>query len=1129
LAIFNRTNICLLLRKKSDSLVKLDTMLEEKMRIFSNFAIALRLKADFDQHATISNAMLPCWIGLQMVTFSKFAVNVQIENNFECELSGWKLLIELRPVIIFAGHIQENNFQTVNEVVDLPLIESKSSTCVDVVLWDIFKSPIMQVRCFLMRIFEHPISNESLFYKVQIGEKIITLIDCMIGSSDAIKNKYTTENFACYRHLHAAGHVAGEANKANVVLKFEQNFFTTLFKCDNFNSTAASILPLLLPCLSSPTDNTRRRDSSSCSFTLGIFNSVRFTVNSASDASSRVDFQICLEGCDCGILMSLLLATLLINLIMKFQSKRQIISMQRFADPSILETVRADVKKALELCNKKNLDSHSDADESSLYSIPGFTDSFFKDPLLIKKHKLLLSILFVPLPGYGVDLHVKSAVPFNISKNSFEAMSKVKNFEDVICTKISVKPSNTRKLDLSNSSTQVPCRQEVNSYSQTENESKAVQTDGQNPTVRLTNANLISDDKLLVSFLNRAERTLLTAVRRSENYGKIISAGHGTAYQIRNAKLIQSLTSDNMKNMPISAIAYNCNGSLVAATYAYSNHESWCFHESMVCLWTTASGGSGEMPNCCLLSTSCYNDLCFHPSNPSLLALAQRNGKVEVADISGKATLDGERNHILITGVNCVGWKNADTVLCGSSEGVVALVRCGRDRRLQLWSSFSVSLASLPKALRAGKYPWKMKTSISRVASLARDSDEVVVATETGALLLCDAKCDWHSNETYANSIQPAVVKDDAVRLCLDHHCGPVSDLASADFAYGGLFSSAGTDGRLKFYLNSKLIKLYQFDIAKFVLSIAWFHVWPLHFVCLLRDGHVELHNLLTESNLPVFAFRAFDGQLNSGRVVCNPIMPNILLISSDQNQPKLYRLEATVQPVPNGRAALTQLCSQSVKRCIVVLNHLHENQYLSSLLPYVMEGMESSECSVELNFPIDKHLIMSDREFFLAFMLKNFMDIGIRLEVQFVAEKLKSLPRIIREKVDAFIGDGDLKTSISACSYIFKLDGGSIELINENTMNVLVALNNMIWNHPNHMVPLSEFLESMRNTDMSEKLQTLFSITDELSFLDFMQKYQAMFQLFSEPAIGIWIIAIDRLPFYYEIQALVERALPDF
>ncbi|KRY83280.1 WD repeat-containing protein 34 [Trichinella pseudospiralis] len=1103
------------LKEESDSLVKLDTMLEEKMRVFSNFAIALRLKADFDQHATISNAMLPCWISLQMVTFSKFAVNVQIENNFECELSGWKLLIELRPMVIFAGHIQENNFQTVNEVLDLPLIESKSSTCVDVVLWDIFKSPIMQVRCFLMRIFEHPISNESLFYKVQIGEKIITLIDCMIGSSDAIKNKYTIENFSCYRHLHATGHAAGEANIANVVLKFGQNFFTTLFKCDNFNSTAASILPLLLPCLSSPTDNTRRRDSSSSSFTLDIFNLVRFTVNSSSDASSGWDFQICLEGCNCNVLMPLLLATLLINLIMKFQSKRQIISMQRFVDPSILETVRADVKKALELCNKKNLDSQSDADESSLYSIP-FCFQFClcrcQATALTCTSNLLLLL-------------------FNISKNSLEAMSKVKNFEDVICTKISVKPSHTRKLDLSNSSTQVPCRQAVNSYSQTENESKAVQTDGQNSTVRLTNANLTSDDKLLMSFLNRAERTLMTAVRRSENYGKIISDGRGTTSQIRNAKLIQNLTFDNLKNMPISAIAYNCNGSLVAATYAYSNHESWCFHESMVCLWTTASGGSGEMPNCCLLSTSCYNDLCFHPSNPSLLALAQRNGKVEVADVSGKATLDSERNHILITGVNCIGWKNADTVLCGSSEGVVTLVRCGRDRKLQLWSSFSISLASLPKALRAGQYPWKMKTSISRVASLAHDSDEVVVATETGALLLCDAKCDWHSDETYANSIQPAVVKDDAVRLCLDHHCGPVSDLASPDFACGGLFSSAGTDGMLKFYLNSKLIKLYQFDIAKFVLSIAWFHVWPLHFVCLLRDGHVELHNLLTESNMPAFAFRAFDGQLNSGRVVCNPILPNILLISSDQNQPKLYRLEATVQPVPNWRAALTQLCSH---RSIVVLDHLHENQYLSFLYLHGILGMfcwysDAILFDSKWNFPIDEHLIMSDREFFLAFMLKNFMEIGIRLELQFVAEKLKSLPRNIREKVDAFIGDGDLKTSIKACSYIFKLDGGSVELINENIMNVLVALNNMIWNHPNHMVPLSEFLQSMQNSDMSEKLKTLFSITDELSFLDFMKKYQAMFQLFSEPAIGMWIIAVDRLPFFYEIQALIEKALPDF
>ncbi|XP_003372077.1 hypothetical protein Tsp_05701 [Trichinella spiralis] len=633
-------------------------------------------------------------------------------------------------------------------------------------------------------------------------------------------------------------------------------------------------------------------------------------------------------------------------------------------------------------------------------------------------------------------------------------MGKVKNFEDVICTKISVKPLNARKLDLSNSSTQVPCRQAVNSYSQTEKESKAVQTDGQKATVRLTNSNLTTDDKLaVVSFLNRAERILLTAMRRSENYGKILSAGRVSGSQIRNAKLMQNLTLDNLKNMPISAIAYNCNGSLIAATYAYSNHESWCFHESMVCLWTTVSGGGGELvnskPNCCLLSTSCYNDLCFHPFNGSLIALAQRNGKVEVADVSAKTTLDGERNHILITGVNCVGWKNADTLFCGSSDGVVTLLRCGRDRRLQLWSSFSVSLASLPKAMRIGQFPSKMKTSISRVISLARDSDEVVVATETGALLLCDAKSDRRSNETYANSFQTAVVRSDAVRLCLDHHCGPVSDLASADFAYDGLFSSAGTDGRLKFYLNSKLFKLYQFDIAKFVLSIAWFHACPMHFVCLLRDGHVELHNLLlTESDMPIFAFRAFDGQLSSGRVVCNPILPNILLISSDQNQPKLYRLEGTVQPVPNWRAALTQLCSQ---------------------------------------------------------------------------------PRDVRQRVEAFIGDSDLRTCIRACSYIFKLEGDFIELVNENIMNVLVALNNMIWNQPNHMVPLNKFIGSMETCKMSTNLKTFLDITDEMSFIDFMEKYQTMFQLFSEPSTGIWIIATDHLPFYYEIQSLIEMALPDF
>ncbi|KAL1245318.1 L-tyrosine:2-oxoglutarate aminotransferase amt1 [Trichinella spiralis] len=122
----------------------------------------------------------------------------------------------------------------------------------------------------------------------------------------------------------------------------------------------------------------------------------------------------------------------------------------------------------------------------------------------------------------------------------------------------------------------------------------------------------------------------------------------------------------------------------------------------------------------------------------------------------------------------------------------------------------------------------------------------------------------------------------------------------------------------------------------------------------------------------------------------------------------------------------------------------------------------------------------MSDREFFLAFMMKNFMQIGIRLDVDFVEEKRKSLPRDVRQRVEAFI-------------------------VNENIMNVLVALNNMIWNQPNHMVPLSKFIGN------------------------FMEKYQTMFQLFSEPSTGIWIIATDHLPFYYEIQSLIEMALPDF
>jgi len=82
-------------------------------------------------------------------------------------------------------------------------------------------------------------------------------------------------------------------------------------------------------------------------------------------------------------------------------------------------------------------------------------------------------------------------------------------------------------------------------------------------------------------------------------------------------------------------MAWNSNGSSLAAAYGKTNHVTWCEHCSIVSIWQVFRRDYDPKKAQIEIEVSnCLTSVAFHPTDPLILAGGTLNGEIYLWNIS---------------------------------------------------------------------------------------------------------------------------------------------------------------------------------------------------------------------------------------------------------------------------------------------------------------------------------------------------------------------------------------------------------------------------------------------------------------------------------------------------------------
>uniref|UniRef100_A0A5S6QBU0 Anaphase-promoting complex subunit 4 WD40 domain-containing protein n=1 Tax=Trichuris muris TaxID=70415 RepID=A0A5S6QBU0_TRIMR len=238
------------------------------------------------------------------------------------------------------------------------------------------------------------------------------------------------------------------------------------------------------------------------------------------------------------------------------------------------------------------------------------------------------------------------------------------------------------------------------------------------------------------AFLKRAVPSLITEIEQKRIIDDWLTRSESLWLERTcSCSLKCSLKPAEVKLNHISAITWNCSGSILAVSYGYKSHENWCFHESAIAAWSTINLTPKECkPDWYFPAVECYVDISFHPSSGKLLAAGLFNGIIQLYELStsgGSRLVDQTTEEKAQPQLKSLHWlcveANRTYLASCSANGITQLYLFTTERKLKLDRSFVITQERLPRVIR-GSVHSNWPAGIVDLAILAGGTGDFVAA-----------------------------------------------------------------------------------------------------------------------------------------------------------------------------------------------------------------------------------------------------------------------------------------------------------------------------------------------------------------------------------------------------------------
>ncbi|KAJ3303300.1 WD repeat-containing protein 34 [Kappamyces sp. JEL0829] len=419
-------------------------------------------------------------------------------------------------------------------------------------------------------------------------------------------------------------------------------------------------------------------------------------------------------------------------------------------------------------------------------------------------------------------------------------------------------------------------------------------------------------------FLARAESLVSSQLIENSNSTAFRDYFVEWEEEIREISLSYTLSHDQPADMNTTALAWNCTGSTIAASYADPRHSSWCSHKGFVFAWNLSQRQfAPDRPSFMAETSTCLMSLCFHPRIPSLLAGGTFNGEIIVWKLVENqdpvlytSKISDYSHQEPVTGLTWVkGDKNDDHFLLASVGLDGKILQWDLDNKLAHPVAYSsVDTKSIPRLLKGRSGSVSLGIS---AFSWTRDSTlEYILGTETGYVLRCS-----QTRAVAVNPSQPNTSSPNPVVFCYNPHLGPCTGVSFSPF-HRNLFLTCSADGAVHLYhvLSSAPLLTWE-PLHEVVVSVKWSPHKPSAFSCATAKGSTLVYDLAVSKASHVAEIRVPEAASASDETTTalafNPVKKEVLAVGMGEGKINVWRLKSRlVQEAPQDAVVLEELGS---------------------------------------------------------------------------------------------------------------------------------------------------------------------------------------------------------------------------